>query len=91
MRIRVFYIGFFGSLLLFVAVNIYDYYRMNEPVLIDGSVKFGLPFKFYMSGGFTGSAILWNGLIADVVIAVCASIIIGWASEQLFRTRSRLS
>ncbi len=84
MRSRLFSIGFIGGLLLFVAANLYRYYRMNtEPVLIDAAISFGIPFKFYVSSGF-GGGILWSHLIADVVIALCVSTILGWISAKLF-------
>ena len=59
MRSKLFAIGFFSSLILFVVANVLDYYRMEaEPALIDACVGFGLPFEFYVSGCFAGGGIL---------------------------------
>ena len=71
--------GFFLGLLLFLAANLYSYYRMPvSSTMDDGFVSFGFPFELYAYGGFfTHSVILWAGLIADISIAVCASIIFG--------------
>ena len=92
MRSKTFRIGFFIGMLLFVSANIYSYYRMpNESSMDDGFVDFGIPFKLYAYGGFwTHSVILWDGLLADILIAVCVSIILGWAFEKSFVNGSRL-
>jgi len=85
MRSRIFLVGFFAGLLLFFAANLLSYYRMKaEPALIDAYVSFGLPFKVYASGGFAGDAVLWSNLVADVVIALSVSALLGWASAKLF-------
>ena len=85
LRSRIFLIGFFGGLLLFFAANLLSYYRMKaEPVLIDAYVSFGLPFEFYASRGFAGEAVLWGNLVADVMIALSVSMLLGWASAKLF-------
>ena len=85
MRPKIFLIGFFGGLLLFFAANLLSYYRMRaEPTLIDAYVSFGLPFKFYASGGFAGDAVLWSNLAANIVIALLASALLGWVSAKLF-------
>lgn len=92
-RSKIFRIGFFIGILLFVSANISSYYRMpTESSIDDGFVDFGIPFKLYAYGGFwTHSVILWDGLLTDILIAVCVSIILGWAFEKLFMNRSRLS
>jgi hypothetical protein len=85
MRPKIFLIGFFGGFLLFFAANLLSYDRMKaEPVLIDAYVSFGLPFEFYASGGFAGDAVLWSNLVADLVIALFASMLLGWVSAKLF-------
>lgn len=92
LRSKAFTFGFFGGLLLFVAANLYSYFRMAEyPSMDDGFVDCGVPFKLYAYGGFFGhSVILWQGLLADVLIAICMSIILGWVIERLLFNRSRL-
>ena len=84
--------GFLSGWLLFILINLYSYHHMvNTPVLIDASVEFGLPFKTYSSGGFLGALILWNGLIADILITFGLSVILGLAfgfqKSHFVRTR----
>ena len=71
-------------MLLFFAANLYSYYRMPaESTIDDGFVYFGLPFNVYAYGGFwTHSVIFWPGLIADVLVALCASCAVGWIVEK---------
>lgn len=83
-RSTIFAAGFFGSLLLFFAANLYSYYRMrNASVLIDAYVDFGFPFKLYMTSGFAGENILWCGLVANISIAICVGIILGLVSKKI--------
>jgi hypothetical protein len=60
---------------------------IREPVLTDATIGFGFPYRLYMSGGFTGEAILWNGLIGDVFIAAGGSVILGLVAGMLFKKR----
>ena len=86
-RGKAFYIGLLIGLLLFVAANIYNYDQMLEQGCCDCIVSFGLPFKLYETGGFFGETrILWDGLIADVLIAIPMSIGIGFICKRLFNT-----
>lgn len=90
MRLRVLTIGFTTGLLFFFLVNLVSYGRMlRQPVLTDATVEFGFPYKLYMSGGFTGEGILWGGLIGDVFIAVCGSVVLGLVSGLVFKKLSR--
>ena len=92
MHSKTFAFGFFGGLLSFVAANLYSYFRMADyPSMDDGFVDCGLPFKLYAYGGFFGhSVILWQGLLADVLIAICTSVILGWLIARFVLNRSRL-
>jgi hypothetical protein len=84
MRSGIFLVGFPGGLLLSLAANFLSYHRMKAaPVLIDAYISFGLPFRFYASSGFMGDVILWGNLVADVVIALSVSALLGWASAKL--------
>ena len=84
MRSRTFILGFFATVLLFCAANIYSYSRMPaESTMDDGFVDFGLPFKVYAYGGFwTHSVILWGGLIGNVLIAMCIGLAVGWILQR---------
>ena len=90
MKSRNFKIGFVVGLVLFCAINLYSYYRMPaESTMDDGSVYFGWPFWLYGYGGFwTHSFILWTGLIGDVIVALCAGGILGWAFDKFFGHRA---
>jgi hypothetical protein len=79
MKSRPFILGFLATVLLLCAVNIYSYYRMPaESTMADGFVYFGLPYRVYAYGGFfTHSVILWSGLIANVLIAICVGLAAG--------------
>jgi hypothetical protein len=87
-RSREFSKGFLIALLLFVATNIYSYFMMpGASGLDDGFVTFGFPLSLYAYGGYwTHSVILWQGLLADMFLAGCASILLGW----MFARRIRL-
>lgn len=57
----------------------------GPPFLTDIARSFGFPFKLYVSGGFIGEYIVWGGLIADILIAACGSVLLGWLAEVVFR------
>jgi hypothetical protein len=60
--------------LLFCMANVISYYLMPEcSTMDDGFVYFGWPFDMYAEGGFAGTrAIIWTGLIGNIVLALCA-------------------
>lgn len=90
MRNKGFIVGFLVGLLTFLVANLYSYYRMsNESVLIDAYVSFGLPFTMYTSGGFTGDVIIWRGLLANIVIVVSVSFLIGLLLKRLLQPHQR--
>ena len=58
--------------ILFVAANLYSYYRMPESSgLSHGYVHFGWPFNIYEYGGYvTREIIVWTGVVGNVFIAL---------------------
>jgi hypothetical protein len=75
--------------LLFIAANYYSYIRMGYGFCDDCFITFGFPFELWGEGGFvTVRRILWSGLIANVSIAVFASILLGWALNKILSRRS---
>jgi hypothetical protein len=84
-RRNAFTVGFFAVLLFFVGANVYSYMVMpNEPRLADGFEQYGFPFNLYMYGGLAGmSNILWEGLIANLLIAMGVGISMGLTSKLL--------
>ena len=76
-----------------MSLNLYSYFRMpiEHPTMDDGFVDFGVPFKLYAYGGFAGqSIILWRGLLINLLLTLCVSIILGWMAEKMFRSRFKL-
>jgi hypothetical protein len=77
---------------LFIAANYYSYIRMGNGFCDDCFITFGFPFELWGEGGFvTVRTILWSGLIANVSIAVWASILLGWALKKLLSRRSTVA
>jgi hypothetical protein len=82
-RDKSFEIGCVSGSLPFIWLNILSYSHMYTENCIDCPVFFGFPFYLYQTGGFAGPTIvLWNGLIANVAIALCASICTGWILKR---------
>lgn len=83
-------IGFAIGLLPFVWGNYYSYKRMYEGSCNDCFLSFGFPFDLYETGGGWGGArgILWSGLIADLVLALCVATCIVWVFKRLLRRAS---
>jgi hypothetical protein len=70
---------------VFVAVNVYDYWR-TKPPCCDFSSQFGVPFPLGITGGYVGATnIHWGGLLADAFIAGATSILLAFMVEKLFR------
>lgn len=82
LRSRSFTLGFLVGLLFFGAANIYTFYQPYSYVIGIASVReFGWPFRLHSS---ISSPLLdqkeilgWNGLVADILIAVCVCAGIG--------------
>lgn len=91
-RTRAFAAGFFGGMLLLVAVNVYSYNNMNEEECFDCIQGFGFPFRLYEQGTILHlETILWPGLLADVLVVICVSVGIGLlcnCSSSISRRRS---
>jgi hypothetical protein len=87
-RPRVFAVGFAVGLLIFVSANVISYRQMvRGTVLTDAPTAYGFPFRFYASSGFGGEWILWSGLIADILIAICVSAILGLIAGLVWRNQ----
>src|SRR5262249_23398107 len=75
---KAFHLGFLISLLLFMWAN-HSSYVHSHSVLDDGFVCWGFPFEMYQTGGLAGLTVVrWPGFIANLVIAACAGVCIGW-------------
>ncbi len=75
----IFIVGFCISGMLFNALNYLSYFsHANMFSCDDCIIRLGFPFYFYERGGFfTVNQFIWSGLIADVLIAVIFSFVIG--------------
>ena len=77
-RTRAFSVGFFAGLFLLIAINMYGYNSMYEAECFDCVQGFGFPFRLYESGTILHlERFLWDGLIADVMVAVSVGVGIG--------------
>jgi hypothetical protein len=71
--------GLLGSSFLLAAASYADYYRQLHIPCGDCFVEFGLPFKFWMEGGFAGARLfMWGGLLADIGVIVTLAVAMGW-------------
>lgn len=94
LRSRSFTLGFLVGLLLFAAANIYTFWRKQWS---NGGICYtvkesGWPFRLHRSGfSICGTdnwdRFLWKGLVADIAIAVCVSICIGFVCFLLVTRR----
>jgi hypothetical protein len=90
MKYKIYAVSFLIVLVLFIIANYYSYLQMKYPC-IDCSAEFGFPFRIWVEGGMVGvKRILWEGLLADLLIASCAGMILGWVVDNTFVSRSRL-
>jgi hypothetical protein len=68
-----------AGLLLYTAAVYADYYRRMHLPGADFTVGLGVPFAFWIQGGFAGLRILMPGaLVADIGIAIAIALVIGW-------------
>lgn len=75
---KAFGLGFLGGLVLFLSANFYHFNKMYWQSCFDCTQDRGVPFLLYRSGGFFDTDhILWFGLIANILIAIAVSTIIG--------------
>jgi hypothetical protein len=90
-RRNAFVFGYLTIIVLFVGANVYSYMEMpDEPRMADGIEECGFPFKVYRHGGFVGMHyILWDGLLADVMITTVAGILIGLVCKMIIGIRGK--
>src|ERR1700693_6036924 len=64
-------------LTIFAVANALNFRR--RVMCWDCFFPYGLPFTLYQEGGEGGGAgIVWTGLVADVVILILTSALVGW-------------
>src|SRR5688572_12637449 len=92
MRFKPYLIASLVVFSLFIAANYYSYLRMGYGFFDDCFITFGFPFELWGEGGYvTVRTILWSGLIANVSIAVWASVLLGWVLKKVLSRRSTVA
>jgi hypothetical protein len=90
MRSKAYLIASVAVFILFIAANYCSYIRMGYGFCDDCFITFGFPFELWREGGFVGGrTILWSGLIANISMAVWASILLGWSLKKMLSRHSR--
>jgi hypothetical protein len=89
MRSKAYLIASVAVFILFSAANYYSYIQIGYGFCDDCFITFGFPFELWGEGGFVSvRTILWSGLIANVSIAVWASMLLGWALKKILSRSS---
>ena len=78
-----FLIGFGGSMLFFVAVNLWAYTGAVTSRGGHGIIEAGFPLRWYITGYVSG--VVWDALATNVSIALTASLIAGIVIKPVFR------
>ncbi len=84
-----FKIGFSIGIILFALLNYFSYLWADSVNTLNAPHRFGFPFAFYESGGYTAvGRFIWTGLIVDLVIAILVSALIGlglslWVNRKI--------
>ena len=90
MNSKIFKISFLIGIVSFVALNLYSYSKVVDP-LCSFPVEFGVPFTLGTYGGFvTTTHILWSGIIANGIVALCSSFILAWAVVKIRRVLNKM-
>jgi hypothetical protein len=86
-----FFIGFVGSLLMFVAINVAIYIavrdccRFNDSGFLHNTIAIGgFPFPWYSSGSLKHPHVDWFALKVNIAIAIVASLAIGKIIHWVF-------
>lgn len=90
MNSKIFTVSFLIGITCFVALNIYSYSKVVDPMCSFPN-KFGVPFTLGIYGGFVSTTnILWDGLIANLIVAICFSCVVALAVVKVRRFLGRL-
>ena len=88
MQSKVFALIFICGMALFAIANVVDYSRTYPPCC-DFSAPFGVPLTLGWVGGFVGGmSLVWQGLIANILIAAASSLLLAFIVERLIRKRT---
>ena len=90
MNSKIFTISFLSGVISFVALNIDSNSKIVDP-MCSFPVVFGVPFTLGIYGGFvTTTHILWSGIIANGVVALCSSFLLAWAVVRIRRMLNKM-
>lgn len=78
-----FLIGFAGSMLFFIAVNLWAYHGAVSSRGGHGIIEAGFPLRWYVKGYESG--VIWDALATNVSIVLTASLIAGIVIKPIFR------
>ena len=83
MNPKIFIISFLSGVVSFVALNVYGYGKVFDP-MCSFPVEFGFPFTLGTYGGFvTTTHILWSGVVANGIVALCLSFVLVWVIVKI--------
>jgi hypothetical protein len=76
------------SFAVFAILN-YWTYRQSRAIICDDCLhSYGFPFSWFAEGGFVYTrAILWRGVVTDIVAMVTFAALISWAWSLVLRIR----
>ena len=98
MKLGKFLVGFFATLLAFIALNLIAAHWQSDcgiraviglwlpsfKFCADDIVRVGFPFRVIEEGGFAFRSIFDSGaLTADVFVAIAASAAVGWLAQRV--------
>lgn len=85
-----FWLTFLAVMLVFVAVNIYDYVRAIPPCC-DWAIRFGIPVALGTRGGFVGGTRFYaDRLVVIPLLASAVAMFLGLVVERIvLRSRGR--
>ncbi|MCW5959818.1 MAG: hypothetical protein KIS76_06610 [Pyrinomonadaceae bacterium] len=83
MNSKIFIVIFLAGFTCFVVINIHSFSQVVDPMCSFPN-EFGFPFTLGNYGGFvTTTNILWGGLVANLVVALCSSLILALAIVKI--------
>jgi hypothetical protein len=87
LRRHTFLICFVVTFLLLFGINLVSYLVALQCCDGDSYMNAGFPLAWYTTGGFVALPhVLWNGLVADLIIAIGASYVTTKILRSVFAT-----
>ncbi len=84
-----FFVGLLVVLITFSIFFVVHYRAKFDGLCMDCDNDFGWPFRVYQSGGLMhATKIIWNGIIANLIIALASGTIIGMVCQLIWTRKS---